>query len=377
MREAVTAALLALATAACTPGPLSGDGGGTSPLLVIDGKPVLGNVAVVDGAYTWTAVRPPKAGAQVYAIVPVPGTSDAWLLGTAIERWNGSAVTARFEVPEVTIPRPGLGVLDSAAVIAPNDIWACGSHLMHFDGTTWTDETARLGLNLPSVPGGCFVAGPSAGRVHVLGSGLWTIENGVITALPDVNFTDESTGSTLMSNSGFAWRPSNAIRNCLVALPTGQVGILGLGIVKPVNNQLQVQRQWRMDGMSCKHARFGDTLYLLQSANDAPVKRAELASEWVTWATLSKSAAEAQGLQSLWTGGAPGFLAAHAGGVVLGVQSATTQAIDFGLLIDVSGPTPTYLADRFYGYRFFAAQLDATGLLVAVQGGGLFKGVKR
>ncbi len=289
--------LVALMFVACSPGPLTGDGGGLSPPLVLEGKPVLGSFAVVNGSYGWSSVRPPKPGHEVYEIVEIPGSTDVWLLGAAIERWNGTAVTDRFELPsEVRANVRQRGALDSVAVINANDIWACGTHLMHFDGTTWVNETARVS-DQTYLAAGCSVAGPSGGKVHVLAGGLWVIEGGVVSSVAGSTFVDDTTGMPVQSNTFFNITAANIDRACLIALPTGEAGIIGVGVVlRAMNDQLRVRRAFGMHGMPCRHGRTGETLYLLGSATDLPFIKAELPGDTAVFATLPKSSQEAAGL---------------------------------------------------------------------------------
>lgn len=368
---------VALVFCACPPGPLSGDGGGLPQPLVIEGKPVLGSVAVVNGSYSWSALRPPKAGHEVYQIVAIPGSTDVWLLGAAIERWNGTAVTERIELPsEVVANVRQRGALDSAAVITANDIWACGTHLMHFDGTTWTNETARVSAQT-YMAAGCSVAGPSGGKVHVLASSLWVIEGGVVSGVAGNNFVDDTTGMPVQTNTNLNITAANVDRSCLIALPTGEAGIIGVGVVlRSMNNQLRVRRAFGLYGQACRSGRVGETLYLVGSATDLPFIKAELPGDFAVFATLPKSSQDTAGVLYLGAAGTTA-VAANSTGVVFAMNGQDLKGFSVNVLLDVTGGNATVLTDRFYGYALSAAQLNAAGLLVAVQGGGLFQGVKR
>lgn len=371
----VVSSLAMLALCAC-PVEVVSDGGSTQPALVLDGKPVLGSTAVVNGSYTWTAVRAPRAGTEVYEIAEIPGSTDVWLIGSAIERWNGAEITARFEVPsEVGPAGRQRGALDSVAVISATDAWACGTHLMHFNGTTWTNETAQL--NGPtSLAAGCTVAGPSGGKAHVLGNGrLWTIENGVVSAVQATAFVDDTTGSAIMSNTGFAFTTANVERSCLVAMPSGEPAVIGIGVVVQLNAQLRVRQGFGVYPL-CRHTRVGDTLYLTGSANDVPFQKAELPANPATFATLAKSDQATAGLRHLAVDGAD-FIVGSGTGAIFAGHAQDLKGFRVSALVDTTGGTASVLTDRFYGYFFTAAHQNSTRLLVSVQGGGLFQGVKR
>ncbi|MDP1824381.1 MAG: hypothetical protein Q8L48_14090 [Archangium sp.] len=368
---------LALALCACAP-EVASDGGTSYPPLQLDGKNVLGSFAVVNGTFAWSQVRGPRAGTEVYEIAEIPGSTDVWLLGAAIERWNGTEVTARFSIPSGESAGLRLkGALDSVAVISANDIWACGTHLMHFDGSTWTDETARLGSTAYLI-NGCTVAGPSGGKVHVMGPSLAVIENGAVTAVPGTNFVDDTTGMPVLSNTGFTFSVTNVPRDCLMALPTGEAGVIGVGaVVRAMNGQLRVRRAFGPFTGLCRHARLGDTVYMQGTNNDVPFLKADLPGDLGTFASLPQSAQASAGLQYLAAGATADVIAPAASGALFGMDAQDLKGFRLSAFVEVNGTTPTVLADRFYGYHLYAAHQNATRLLVAVQGGGLFQGVKR
>ncbi len=86
-----------------------------------------------------------------------------WSPGSGIDSWNGSVWT----------PLSTSGTVNAIWADNPNDIWAVGSTIAHFDGISWTEETPTSPVSLNGVYGfapiDIFAAGEST-IIHYDGS---------------------------------------------------------------------------------------------------------------------------------------------------------------------------------------------------------------
>jgi hypothetical protein len=92
------------------------------------------------GATTWKAVTLPGISGAVGS-AEASSSSNVWAAGTAtagtgtqLDRWNGKNWTEVRTFPT--------GV--SLSVLGPNDVWASGGGVFHFNGRTWTTVSTTL-----------------------------------------------------------------------------------------------------------------------------------------------------------------------------------------------------------------------------------------
>lgn len=98
--------------------------------------------------------------------------TDVWVAGSdRISRWNGTTWSP-------TPPLPGGPQIRDLRVRAPNDVWAVGSGIFHYDGATWQE--------LPSSIDSWRRTFTSGSRVYFLGLGaIGQLEGGVVRASDD------------------------------------------------------------------------------------------------------------------------------------------------------------------------------------------------
>jgi hypothetical protein len=102
-------------------------------------------------ASPWTVVPSPNRGTGSNELAAVAATSatNAWAVGPGAQlmHWNGTAWSL------TTLPvflRPV--ELSSISAVSASDVWAAGSALIHYNGTTWeAGPIAPLGLTLTGV----------------------------------------------------------------------------------------------------------------------------------------------------------------------------------------------------------------------------------
>jgi hypothetical protein len=82
---------------------------------------------------TWNVIPSPNMGSDdnVLFAVDVWAANDAWAVGyfgvqPLALHWNGSQWSS--------IPSPGTGSLRAVTVVGPNDVWAVGALILHWDG---------------------------------------------------------------------------------------------------------------------------------------------------------------------------------------------------------------------------------------------------
>jgi hypothetical protein len=64
--------------------------------------------------------------------------NNIWAVGEHILHWDGSTWNA--------VPAPNTNHLHGIVALAPDNIWAVGNEILHWDGTLWTlDPTPVTG----------------------------------------------------------------------------------------------------------------------------------------------------------------------------------------------------------------------------------------
>jgi len=112
------------------------------------------------------------AGLGPFTAVDGLGPTDVWVAGSdRISRWNGSTWSPTPQLP-------GGPQIRDLRVRAPNDVWAVGSGIFHYDGATWQELTSSIDSWTRT-----FASGS---RVYFLGMGaIGQLENGVVRVADD------------------------------------------------------------------------------------------------------------------------------------------------------------------------------------------------
>lgn len=386
---------LVMFLAGCTGGPklnLADDGGHTG--LTIDGGLVLGGVAIVNGDYNWTVVEPPRPGPETYNFTVV-SENDVLMIGNGIRHWNGTAVQEVVPwVDGVWYLDSGkfldhIQFMDSVAVVAPNDIWACGTRMMHYDGAVWTDHTADFG---PTIPAASFNQWPcsvsaGAGKLYVSGApGLRTHEeDGGWHSLPG-NFRNQATHANVQPSAG-----------CVVAGPAGELAVLNLGVLTETTD-LQTGWSWvdvapglgNEESWRCDATRTGATFYeaRLASSLSLEIYSAAFPGDFHVVATIGAEKFEAAGIalaqapyqsQGIVKSVVPPLQGSGLRGtdVLFVMRAVDLKGHPLSVLVEFSGTTARILPERFYGWEFMTVAGAGDSLLIAAQGGALLKGVRR
>jgi hypothetical protein len=100
-----------------------------------------------DGSVWHTVPDPLPTTNHWLADIAASSANDVWAVGSLVDNtglknlvlhWNGSAWT---QAP-IGIPPQNPEALNAIEIIAPNDIWAAGAAIYHWDGTTWEMQKA-------------------------------------------------------------------------------------------------------------------------------------------------------------------------------------------------------------------------------------------
>ncbi len=108
----------------------------------------------------WSVVRNPMTGLYGTAFSDVDGTSsgDLWVVGTNYSgphnstqlgvtlHWNGRQWTQQ-DVPALD----NVVHMDKVLALSANDVWAVGSHVLHWDGRTWGNVSPQPGVEYVDV----------------------------------------------------------------------------------------------------------------------------------------------------------------------------------------------------------------------------------
>jgi hypothetical protein len=233
------------------------------------------SVAPADAAATWTRVASPNRGTVASAlqdVVMVPGTSTAWAVGysydsnlaayrTMTQRsTNGGAWSI---VPSVNASATGYSQLNRVDATSTSNVWAIGSLVERYNGTSWVAMSSPAGVALRGLdvvsPTEVWVAGysGSAATVAQWKNGTWTTRytqastgrhltvfeaiavdaSGQVWAVGwdrDYNAPGRPVSSLVVHFDGTSWRreatPNPANRNTLmdVTLANGEVFAVGV-----------------------------------------------------------------------------------------------------------------------------------------------------
>jgi hypothetical protein len=233
------------------------------------------SVAPADAAATWTGVASPNRGTVASAlqdVVMVPGTSTAWAVGysydsnlaayrTMTQRsTNGGAWSI---VPSVNASATGYSQLNRVDATSTSNVWAIGSLVERYNGTSWVAMSSPAGVALRGLdvvsPTEVWVAGysGSAATVAQWKNGTWTTRytqastgrhltvfeaiavdaSGQVWAVGwdrDYNAPGRPVSSLVVQFDGTSWRreatPNPANRNTLmdVTLANGEVFAVGV-----------------------------------------------------------------------------------------------------------------------------------------------------
>jgi hypothetical protein len=89
----------------------------------------------------WSVVPSPspKSGDEVQGVSALSG-DEAWMVGEYFpDAFTNKPLTEHFSGGAWTVvPAPQTSNLDGVAAVASNDVWAVGSSIYHWDGSTWT-----------------------------------------------------------------------------------------------------------------------------------------------------------------------------------------------------------------------------------------------
>jgi hypothetical protein len=105
------------------------------------GRPFSGQTLAMhwDGV-AWRPVRTPTpaSGDEVTSVSALPG-GRAWMVGSFWpDALTGKPLTERLAGDRGTVVRaPGQASLEGVAAVAPDDVWAVGSAIYHWDGVAW------------------------------------------------------------------------------------------------------------------------------------------------------------------------------------------------------------------------------------------------
>jgi hypothetical protein len=233
------------------------------------------SVAPAQAVATWTRVASPNRGTVASAlqdVAAVPGTSTAWAVGysydsnlaayrTMTQRSTGGAWSI---VPSVNASATGYSQLNRVDATSTSNVWAIGSLVERYDGTSWVAMSSPAGVALRGLdvvsPTEVWVAGysGSAAAVAQWKNGTWTtrytqastgrhltvFEAIAVTGADDVwavgwdrdyNAPGRPVSSLVVHFDGTSWRredtPNPANRNTLmdvVALANGDVFAVGV-----------------------------------------------------------------------------------------------------------------------------------------------------
>ena len=95
-----------------------------------------------DGVWRWNGtawVAQTALGTSRYTAVDGTSASDVWIAGAVgLRHWNGTTWENGPALPSGAVVR-------DVRVLAPNDIWAVGSSVFHYDGTQWSVRSSSIG----------------------------------------------------------------------------------------------------------------------------------------------------------------------------------------------------------------------------------------
>ncbi len=126
---------LPLVSVLCAACGLGGDGGGW-PLAPETGPT---GVEVVDGDFSWSQLSPAEPDGGFFRIEH-GADGSLWFIGRKAARWDGAEFLI-WPLAAEGAPAEGFHFAETLAVLAADDVWACGTAIWHFDGTVWTEVT--------------------------------------------------------------------------------------------------------------------------------------------------------------------------------------------------------------------------------------------
>lgn len=91
------------------------------------------NLALHWDGVTWQVVPTPNSHATFNALYNVAAVSpnDVWAVGTSILHWDGAQWSMSYIDPA------GIGFFQGLVAFAPNDIWTSSDKFLHWNGTQW------------------------------------------------------------------------------------------------------------------------------------------------------------------------------------------------------------------------------------------------
>lgn len=336
-------------------------GGGAGWPLTSETGPT--GVEIVDGDFAWSELSPPEPDGGFFRIER--GADGAlWFVGRKAGRWDGADFTV-WELDAAGVPAENFHFADTLAVLGPNDVWACGTALWHFDGDAWTERTALAGAAVtnptPLESNRCEVATDGTTTFVYLNAQLYAVEGDALVLRP---------------------QPENPNNLSSIAVIDGEVyGTSNLGLdpvlwARDGNSFFSVGRDSFADGAFCVTESAWPALPECISAN--------LAVEELPWIGGDLDASFADSI--LPTGLAHGDTAdwvVSEGRLEAGERedvdppTEAVTALPFGFLVRTADGQAHALPDRFYNLETYRIAEVGGELFVTTSSGGVLHGEAR
>ncbi len=151
-----------------------------------------------DGVWRWngTAWAPqPSLGTSRYTAIDGTSANDVWVAGAVgLRHWNGALWESGPALPVGAVVR-------DVRVLAPNDIWAVGSSVFHYDGAQWNVRDSAIANWLRVFSDGArsyFLAGGAIGIAQ--GNGIFLDDANAAPCAKAIAASGACTGGYLTSS---------------------------------------------------------------------------------------------------------------------------------------------------------------------------------